>query len=47
MSSVLHHLDEPDYVQINVADYTTEQRATVRTAVADLGDPRVFIVGDS
>lgn len=46
MVSVALHLKRADYVRIDVSDYTPEQRAMVRDAVAELGDPRVLIVGD-
>ena len=46
MSYVVSKSQKADYVRIDVSDYTPEQRAMVRDAVAELGDPRVLIVGD-
>lgn len=43
---IRNHLDEVDYVRVDVSDYTAEQRAEVREFVAREADPRIFIVGD-
>ncbi len=43
---VAFYLEEADYVRIDVSDYAPEQQAMVRKYVAELGDPRVLIVGD-
>jgi hypothetical protein len=40
------YLDDVDYVRIDVSDYTEEQRAMVREYLAELANPRVFVVGD-
>ncbi len=46
MVSIASHLDKVDYVRIDVSNYTPEQRAIVRTHVAELKNPRIIIVGD-
>jgi hypothetical protein len=46
MASSLSHLDEVDFVRIDVSNYTAEQRQLVRNYVAKLRNPRVLIVGD-
>lgn len=40
------HLDEVNFVRIDVSNYTSEQRIRVREYLAQLANPRVFIVGD-
>jgi hypothetical protein len=46
MASALSHLDEVDFVRIDVSKYTAEQRKMVRNYVAELANPRVLIIGD-
>jgi hypothetical protein len=46
MRYVASALERADYVRIDVADYTAEQRAMVRVAVAELTNPRVQVVDD-
>jgi len=44
--TVERHLNDADYVTIDVSDYSAEQRAMVRDYVAELANPRVLITGD-
>ncbi len=47
MAYVASVLERADYVRIDISDFTAEQRATVRVAVAELANPRVLVVGDT
>jgi hypothetical protein len=43
---VSRQLTKVDYVRIDVSNHTAQQRATVSDYLAELADPRVFIVSD-
>jgi hypothetical protein len=43
-SIIQDHLDDVDYVRIDVSDYSIEQRAMLKNYIAELDNPRVLIV---
>lgn len=45
-SSVESYLKKVDHIRIDVSDYSPEQRAAVSDYVAQIGNPRVEIVGN-
>jgi hypothetical protein len=44
--TISRHLNETDFVRVDVSDYDPQQRAMVRDYIAELANPRVLIVGD-